>query len=41
MIAEVMTRKIPVMSVESSIMTWSVLPWKDEMSPEEFLEVRI
>jgi hypothetical protein len=39
--AELMTGQIPVMPVESSIMTWSVLPWKEGMSREELHEVRI
>ena len=39
--AELMIGQIPVMPVESSIMTWSVLPWKEGMSREELLEVRI
>jgi hypothetical protein len=36
--AELMTEQIPMMPVESSIVTWSVQPWKEEMSPH--LEVR-
>jgi hypothetical protein len=36
-----MIGQIPVMPVESSIMTWSILPWKEGMSREELLEVWI
>ena len=38
---ELMTGQAPVMPMETAIATWSVLPWKEEMSREELLAVRI
>ena len=39
--AELMTGKAPVMPTETAIATWTVLPWKGEMSQEELLAVWI
>ena len=39
--AELMTGQAPVMPTETAIATWRVLPWKEEMSQEELLAVRI
>ena len=39
--AELMTGQAPVMPIETAIVTWTVLPWKEEMSQEELLTVRI
>ena len=39
--AELMTGQAPVMPTETAILTWTVLPWKEEMSREELLAVRI
>ena len=41
MAAELMTRQAPVMPTETAIATWTVLPWKEDMSREELLVVRI
>ena len=38
---ELMTGQSPVMPTEKSITTWSVLPWKEEMSREDLLAIRI
>ena len=38
---ERMTGQAPVMPTETAIATWTVLPWKEEMSREELLVVRI
>ena len=40
MLAELMTGQAPVMPTETAIATWTVLPWKEEMSREELLAVR-
>ena len=34
---ELMTRQAPVMPTETAIATWTMLPWKEEMSWEELL----
>ena len=39
--AELMTGQTPVMPTEAAIAAWGTLPWKEEMSREELLEVRI
>ena len=39
--AELMTGHAPVKSTETVIATWIMLPWKEEMSREELLVVRI
>ena len=39
--AELMTGQAPIMPTETAIATWTVLPWKEEMSWEELLAVRI
>ena len=39
--AELMTGQAPVMLTETAIATWTVLPWKEQMSREELLAVRI
>ena len=36
-----MTGQAPVMLTETAIATWTMLPWKEEMSREELLAVRI
>ena len=41
MLTELMTGEAPVMPTETTIATWTVLPWKEEMSREELLAVRI
>ena len=38
---ELMTGKAPVMLTKTAIATWTMLPWKEEMSREELLAVRI
>ena len=39
--AELMTGQAPVMPTETASATWMVLSWKEEMSWEELLAVRI
>ena len=39
--AEIMIGQAPVMPTETVIATWTVLPWKEEMSREELLADRI
>ena len=39
--AELITGQVPVMPMETAIATWTVLPWKEEMSREELLAVWI
>ena len=39
--AELMTGQAPVMPMETMIATWTMLLWKEEMSREELLAVRI
>ena len=39
--AELMTGQVPVMPTETTIATWTVLPWKEEMNREELLAVQI
>jgi hypothetical protein len=39
--AELMTGQPPVMPTETVIVTWAVLPWKEEMTREELLAIRI
>ena len=39
--AELMTAQAPVMPTKTAIATWTMLPWKEEMSREELLAVRI
>ena len=39
--AELMTEQAPVMPTETTIATWTMLPWKEEMSREELLAVQI
>ena len=41
MLVELMTGQAPVMATETVITTWTMLPWKEEMSREELLAVRI
>ena len=36
-----MTGQAPVMPTETAIATWTMLPWKEEMSREELLAVQI
>ena len=38
---ELMTRQASIMPTQTAIATWTVLPWKEEMSQEELLTVRI
>ena len=38
---ELMTGEALVMPTETTIETWTVLPWKEEMSREELLAVQI
>ena len=38
---ELRTGQSPVMSTETAIATWSVLSWKEEMSREELIVVRL
>ena len=38
---QLMTGQAPIMSTETAIVTWTVLPWNEEMSWEELLAVRI
>ena len=40
-LVELMTGQAPVMPTETAIVTWTMLPWKEEMSREELLAVRI
>ncbi|KAL3685371.1 hypothetical protein R1sor_003393 [Riccia sorocarpa] len=39
--AELVQRQKPIMLVEEQIPTWSVLPWADNLTHEELLELRI
>ncbi|KAL3676828.1 hypothetical protein R1sor_026776 [Riccia sorocarpa] len=39
--AELMQGQKPIMPTEEQVSTWSVLPWEDEMTREELLELRI
>ena len=39
--SELMTGQSSVMPTEAASVTWSLLPWKEEMSREELLAVRI
>ncbi|KAL3685685.1 hypothetical protein R1sor_003707 [Riccia sorocarpa] len=39
--AELMQGQKPIMPTEEQVPTWSVLPWKDGMTREELLELRI
>ena len=41
MLVELMTGQALVMPTETAIATWTMLPWKEEMSREELLAVRI
>ena len=41
MLAELMTGQVPVMPTETATTTWTTLLWKEEMSREELLTVRI
>ena len=39
--AELMIGQAPVMPTETAIATWTMLPWKEEMSREDLLVIRI
>lgn len=39
--AELMLGQKPIMPTEQDLITWATLPWKDEMSREDLLSVRI
>jgi hypothetical protein len=39
--AKLMTGQTPVMPTETTITTWAVLPWREEMNREELLAIRI
>ena len=41
MLIELMTGQAPVMPIETAIATWTLLPWKEEMSHEDLLIIRI
>jgi hypothetical protein len=38
---ELMTGQKPIMPIEEHVLTWSVLPWKDGLTREELLAIRI
>ncbi|KAL3692893.1 hypothetical protein R1sor_006544 [Riccia sorocarpa] len=39
--AELIQGQKPIMPMEEQVKTWSVLPWKDDLTREELLELRI
>ena len=41
MLVELITEQVLIMPMETTIATWTVLSWKEEMSREELLAVQI